>query len=49
MEAALADDLPADVLIVEDDLIIALDLEETILRLGVKTCARQGVSPERSS
>lgn len=28
---------PADVLIVEDDLLIALDLEETILRLGVKT------------
>ncbi len=28
---------PGDVLIVEDDLIIALDLEETILRLGVQT------------
>ena len=28
---------PADVLIVEDDMIIALDLEETILQLGVKT------------
>jgi CheY-like chemotaxis protein len=27
---------PDDVLIVEDDLIIALDLEETILRLGVQ-------------
>ena len=29
--------LPADVLIVEDDMIIALDLEETIRHLGVKT------------
>ena len=28
--------LPNDVLIVEDDPIIALDLEETILKLGVK-------------
>ncbi len=28
---------PADVLIVEDDMIIALDLEETILQLGVNT------------
>ena len=28
---------PADVLIVEDDLIIALDLEETILRFGVRS------------
>jgi CheY-like chemotaxis protein len=28
---------PADVLIVEDDMIIALDLEETIRHLGVKT------------
>jgi CheY-like chemotaxis protein len=28
--------LPADVLIVEDDPILALDLEETVLRLGVK-------------
>ncbi len=28
---------PADVLIVEDNMIIALDLEETILHLGVKT------------
>jgi len=28
---------PGDVLIVEDDLLIALDVEETILRLGVKT------------
>ena len=32
-------DLPADVLIVEDDPIIALDLEDMVLRLGVK-CAR---------
>jgi ActR/RegA family two-component response regulator len=28
--------LPADVLIVEDDLIIALDLEEIVQRIGVK-------------
>jgi len=28
---------PADVLIVEDDMIIALDLEEMVLHLGVKT------------
>jgi DNA-binding NtrC family response regulator len=32
-----ADRAPDDVLIVEDDLIIALDFEETILGLGVKT------------
>ena len=30
-------DLPGDVLIVEDDPIIALDFEETILGFGVKT------------
>jgi CheY-like chemotaxis protein len=30
-------DFPDDVLIVEDDLIIALDFEETILGFGVKT------------
>ena len=29
--------LPNDVLILEDDPFIALDLEETVLRLGVKT------------
>ena len=33
---ALAGALPHDVLIVEDDLIIALDLEEIIQRFGVK-------------
>ena len=33
---ALAGALPADVLIVEDDLIIALDLEEIVQRSGVK-------------
>jgi DNA-binding NtrC family response regulator len=32
-----ADRVPDDVLIVEDDLIIALDFEETILGFGVKT------------
>jgi CheY-like chemotaxis protein len=40
MEPASSDgtpDLPNDVLIVEDDLIIALDFEDTILGFGVKT------------
>jgi CheY-like chemotaxis protein len=37
MEPALSDGLPEDVLIVEDDPIIALDLEDTILGFGVKT------------
>ena len=37
MEPALSDGLPNDVLIVEDDLIIALDFEDTILGFGVKT------------
>ena len=31
------DDMPNDVLIVEDDPIIALDFEDTILGFGVKT------------
>jgi len=33
---AQAAQLPADVLIVEDDLIIAMDLEEIVQRVGVK-------------
>jgi CheY-like chemotaxis protein len=33
---------PGDVLIVEDDPIIALDFEDTILRLGVKTVRTAG-------
>jgi CheY-like chemotaxis protein len=37
-----ADRVPDDVLIVEDDLIIALDLEETILGFGVKTVRTAG-------
>src|ERR1700737_2175162 len=37
MEPASFDRKPDDVLIVEDDLIIALDFEETILGFGVKT------------
>jgi CheY-like chemotaxis protein len=37
MEPARSDGLPNDVLIVEDDPIIALDLEDTILGFGVKT------------
>ncbi|MDE5458707.1 response regulator [Bradyrhizobium sp. CSA112] len=35
--AASYDGMPSDVLIVEDDPIIALDFEDTILGLGVKT------------
>src|SRR5881397_724633 len=34
--------LPADVLIVEDDAIIALDFEDTILGFGVKTVRTAG-------
>ncbi len=37
MEAADPVRVPADVLIVEDDPIIALDFEDTILNLGVKS------------
>lgn len=37
MEPASFDRIPEDVLIVEDDPIIALDFEETILGFGVKT------------
>jgi CheY-like chemotaxis protein len=37
MEHALPDRMPDDVLIVEDDPIIALDFEDTILGFGVKT------------
>lgn len=36
LEPALLDGLPDDVLIVEDDPIIALDFEDTILGFGVK-------------
>jgi CheY-like chemotaxis protein len=37
MEPTSSDRLPADVLIVEDDPIIVLDLEDTLLGLGIKT------------
>jgi CheY-like chemotaxis protein len=37
MEPASDDGLPNDVLVVEDDPIIALDFEDTILGFGVKT------------
>jgi CheY-like chemotaxis protein len=37
MEPASNDGIPGDVLIVEDDPIIALDFEDTILGFGVKT------------
>jgi len=39
---ASADRIPDDVLIVEDDLIIALDFEDTILGLGVKRVRTAG-------
>ena len=42
MMDVLRDRLPEDVLIVEDDPIIALDFEDTILRLGVKTVRAAG-------
>jgi CheY-like chemotaxis protein len=37
MKPAPIDDMPNDVLVVEDDPIIALDFEDTILGFGVKT------------
>ena len=37
MVEVLSGGVPGDVLIVEDDPIIALDFEDTVLRLGVKT------------
>ena len=37
MEPASSDGMPNDVLIVEDDPIIAIDFEDTILGFGVKT------------
>ena len=37
MQSAPPDGLPTDVLIVEDDPIIALDFEDTVLGFGVKT------------
>jgi len=42
MNPASADCMPDDVLIVEDDPIIALDFEDTILRFGVKTVRTAG-------
>lgn len=42
MEPALTDNLPADVLIVEDDPLLRLDLEDTILRLGVTSVRSAG-------
>ncbi len=42
MEPAASDDMPNDVLIVEDDPIIALDFEDTILGFGVKTVRAAG-------
>jgi len=42
MESAPHERLPADVLIVEDDPIIALDFEDTILGFGVKAVRTAG-------
>jgi CheY-like chemotaxis protein len=42
MEPASSDRMPDDVLIVEDDPIITLDLEDTILGFGVKTIRTAG-------
>jgi CheY-like chemotaxis protein len=42
MEPASFDRMPEDVLIVEDDPIIALDFEDTILGFGVKTIRTAG-------
>src|SRR5499433_3323029 len=42
MEPAMPDGLPDDVLIVEDDPIIALDFEDTILGFGVSTVRTAG-------
>ncbi len=42
MKAAPVDRIPEDVLIVEDDPIIALDFEDTILGFGVKTVRTAG-------
>jgi DNA-binding NtrC family response regulator len=39
---ASSDGLPGDVLVVEDDPIIALDFEDTILRFGVSTVRTAG-------
>jgi CheY-like chemotaxis protein len=37
MDRATSDGMPSDVLVVEDDPIIALDFEDTLLGFGVKT------------
>ncbi len=42
MEPASPDGMPADVLIVEDDPIIALDFEDTIVGFGVKAVRTAG-------
>jgi CheY-like chemotaxis protein len=42
MEPAVPDGLPNDILVVEDDPIIALDLEDTILGFGVATVRTAG-------
>ena len=49
MEPAPHDGMPDDVLIVEDDPIIALDFEDTILGFGVKRCEPREMWRERST
>ena len=49
MEPASSDGMPNDVLIVEDDPIIALDFEDTILGFGVKTVRTAGKRGARRS
>jgi CheY-like chemotaxis protein len=42
MQPAFSDRVPGDVLIVEDDPIIAIDFEDTVLGFGVKTVRTAG-------
>src|SRR5712672_449132 len=42
MKPILSDGLPDDVLVVEDDAIIAIDFEDTLLSFGVKTVRTAG-------
>jgi DNA-binding LytR/AlgR family response regulator len=42
MSDVSSDDMPGDVLIVEDDPLIAMDFEDTILRFGARTVRTAG-------
>ena len=48
MEPAALDLIPENVLIVEDDLLIALDFEDMMISLGVKTVRTAEPWPGRS-